>query len=112
MYRLFANFGSLLYLLRPSDGAKSDSFCVTSTSSTSGTGYCNNGDIFLKGQYVQIGMNNAGSFGTNRNAPSSYVYSGKQLGFIADFDKNGFNSASKPSFAGDYFVPGIPLEGP
>ena len=111
MIRLLAHIGSLLYQLRASDGTKSDSFCVTSSSSVSGTGYCNNGDIFLKGQYVQVGMNNAGSFGTNKSAPSSYIYSGKKLGFIADFDKNGFSSSSKPSFAGDYFDPGIPLEG-
>jgi hypothetical protein len=32
------------------------------------------------------------------------------LGFIADFDKNGFSSSS-PGFAGDYFIPGQPVEG-
>lgn len=103
---------SLLTLLPITYGAKSDSYCVTpSNTQSSGTGYCNNGDIFLKGNYIELGVNNMASFGTNRTAPSNFFYSGKRLGFIADFDKNGFSGSPKPSFAGDYFVPGIPLEG-
>eukprot|EP00600_Ochromonadales_sp_CCMP1393_P011057 CAMPEP_0175003826 /NCGR_PEP_ID=MMETSP0005-20121125/4436_1 /TAXON_ID=420556 /ORGANISM="Ochromonas sp., Strain CCMP1393" /LENGTH=123 /DNA_ID=CAMNT_0016258929 /DNA_START=288 /DNA_END=655 /DNA_ORIENTATION=+ len=37
-------------------------------------------------------------------------YSGR-LGFIADYDKNGFGTVANPSYAGDYFIPGAPLEG-
>jgi hypothetical protein len=95
-----------------SKGARSDSYCVKSSSSkTSGTGFCNNGDIFLKGNYIELGVNNMASFGTNQTAPSNFFYSGKKLGFIADFDQNGFTTGSQPRYAGDYFVPGIPLEG-
>jgi hypothetical protein len=93
------------------DGARSDSYCVKSSSSkTSGTGFCNNGDIFLKGTYIEVGVNNMASFGTNQSSPSNFFYSGKKLGFVADFDKNGF-TGTKPGYAGDYFIPGVPLEG-
>jgi hypothetical protein len=101
----------LLSLIPLVNGAKTDSFCVRSSSSrTSGTGFCNNGDIFLKGKYIELGVNNMASFGTNQTSPSSFFYSGKKLGFVADFDKNGFGG-TKPGYAGDYFVPGVPLEG-
>jgi hypothetical protein len=109
---LLASATFLLTLLPFSRGARSDSYCVKSSSSkTSGTGFCNNGDIFLKGNYIEVGVNNMASFGTNKTAPSNFYYSGKKLGFIADFDTNGFSNNPKPSYAGDYFIPGIPLEG-
>lgn len=101
---LFLTFISFIFTL------KSDSYCITSTNKKSGTGLCLNGDIFLKSQYIELGVNNMGSFGTNYTAPSNFYYYGKRLGFIADYDKNGF-STSSPGFAGDYFVPGVPLEG-
>lgn len=69
------------------------------------------GDIFLKGQYIEVGIHYAGSYGTLTGAPVNYVSFGNQLGFIADYDKNGFYPASGPGYAGDYFIPGNPLEG-
>ena len=61
------------------------------------------------GKYVNVGFNNDGSFGTSASMQSSY-YSDR-IGFICDYDKNGFSEASLPSFSGDYFIPGAPLEG-
>jgi hypothetical protein len=68
------------------------------------------GEIFLKGTYVEVGIHSVGSYGTSQGAPSGFVYQGQQLGFIADFDKNGWYS-SAPGYAGDFFVPGAPVEG-
>ena len=107
---MFFLFIILSFFFSPLLSLKSDSYCITSTSKVTGPGVCNTGDIFLKGQYIELGVNNMGSFGTNQTAPSTYVSANKQLGFIADYDQNGFTTTS-PGYAGDYFVPGIPLEG-
>jgi hypothetical protein len=96
---------------RLAEGAASDSYCVSPSIGTrAGAGNCLDGDIFLRGQYVEVGIHNVGSFGTSQLAPSGFVYAGRKLGFIADYDKNGFFSTS-PGYAGDYFVPGAPVEG-
>jgi len=94
----------------------SDSVCIKSEKkgdiSYSGTDIdCMNGDVFLKGNYLEVGIHNSGSLGTNRGAPQFYRRPYSKLGAIADYDKNGFDSAS-PGYAGDYVVEGrIPLEG-
>lgn len=33
------------------------------------------------------------------------------VGFIADYNKDGFASGSPTKYSGDYFIPGTPLEG-
>ena len=70
---------------------------------------CSSGELFLIGQYVNLGINNVGSFGTSSIFKSSY-HTGK-LGFIADYDRNGFASTPAPGFAGDYFATLLPIEG-
>ena len=85
------------------------SYCSTGTSTyTQGRGSCER-DIFLKGSYIELGINNVASFGTTDQAPSTYAYSGKALGFIADFDQNGWDGSF--AYAGDYFLFGTELEG-
>jgi hypothetical protein len=86
-----------------------NSVCSINGVQKTGAGNCENGDIFLKGNFIELGVNNVASYGTKELAPSSYAYAGNQLGFIADYDKNGFTGS--PGYSGDYFVPGIPLEG-
>ena len=69
-------------------------------------------DVFLQGNYVEVGINNAGSFGTSTSAPAGYHarpeygQTGGELGFVADPAKDGWKS-----YYGDYFVPGSPFEG-
>ena len=71
---------------------------------------CSTGEIFLIGQYVNLGIHNCGSFGTKSKLTTDYY--DDRLGFLADYDKNGFVSTTgEPGFAGDYFVAGSPLEG-
>jgi hypothetical protein len=85
------------------------SWCVIDSSSFGLTNILG-GDIFLKGTYIEVGIHYVGSYGTYNTAPAGFVSAGQQLGFIADYDKNGFYS-SAPGYAGDYFVPGTPVEG-
>ncbi|WP_188686331.1 Ig-like domain-containing protein, partial [Rufibacter glacialis] len=69
-------------------------------------------DAFLKGQYLEVGVSRAGSFGTETAAPSGYHAnsSGGFLGFVADPAKDGWDVGT-PAHNGDYFVPGTPEEG-
>jgi hypothetical protein len=87
----------------------SDSYCVVAGTPTAGAGDCSTGQVFLKGDFMEVGLHNAFSFGTSENAPTGYTYAGKPLGFIADYDENGW--AGSPGYAGDFFLPGAPLEG-
>lgn len=73
------------------------------------------GNIFLGGNYIEIGINKNGTFGTT-NAPNSewgfHFIEGKQshgyyLGLIADGD--GWDNGEAP-VAGDFFTPGSPEE--
>lgn len=87
------------------------------------------GNVFMKGTYVELGIAPNGAFGTTINAPvgyhprptpaTSFIYDpatntsairASALGFVADYDKNGFTNGS-PAYFGDYFMPGSPKEG-
>jgi gliding motility-associated-like protein len=76
-------------------------------------------DIFLQGDYVEVGIATNGSFGTAGNAPASYHArpdfgtTGGPLGFVADPSKDGWgvSSPGMPAYFGDYFMPGAPQEG-
>jgi len=89
-------------------------------------------NVFLQGQYVEVGINWNGAFGSSVAAPAGYhpnlggtttasIYdapacggtstpSPSLLGFVADPDMDGW-SAGTPAYYGDYFVPGDPQEG-
>jgi hypothetical protein len=69
---------------------------------------CSSGEVFLIGRYVHLGIHNVASFGTNSVFSSTYY--NDNLGFIVDYDQNGFDS-SGAGFSGDFFVPGAPVEG-
>ncbi len=72
------------------------------------------GNGFIKGTFVEAGLQPNGSFGSKVSAPSDYVsatvskYSGR-VGFIADVGKDGWDNGS-PKYIGDFFVPGTPYE--
>lgn len=76
-----------------------------------------NNNIFLQGQYVEVGIAACGVFGTTENQPAGYHgnvldwWTGNTpLGFVADPDKDGWTMGS-PAYNGDYFLPGSPEEG-
>lgn len=70
---------------------------------------CTAGEVQLIGRYLHLGIHNVGSFGTKSTLDSTYYTN--QLGLIADYDRNGFSNSPSPGFAGDYFIPGAPIEG-
>ena len=71
------------------------------------------GDVFLGGNYIEIGISKNGSFGTKEAAPAGFnshalgLYSYK-LGLISDGD--GWDIGNAPT-SGDFFLPGSPYEG-
>ena len=70
------------------------------------------GDVFLGGNYIEVGISKGGSFGTSAPAPESFHSHaiGKndfQLGLIADGD--GWDNGNDPT-DGDFFLPGTPEE--
>jgi len=84
-------------------------------------------NAFLKGNYLEVGVNTTGAFGSSVAAPAGYhpkggspvnntcypsncVASGAGLGFVADPRKDGWTVGTPPYF-GDYFLPGSPQEG-
>ena len=50
-----------------------------------------NGEVFLQGNYVEVGIHQAGSFGTNASAPVGFHPKGpsNRLGFVVDMQKDG-----------------------
>ncbi len=77
-----------------------------------------NGEVFLKGTYIEMGLHSAGGFGTVGEAPVSFngVLSaknswGKGVGISVDYNRDGFNAGAPTAFSGDYFLPGSPVEG-
>jgi hypothetical protein len=81
-------------------------------------------DIFLKGNFIEVGVNDAGSYGTD-DVPNpvlgyhNYIpvtwYGTFGIGFVADYEMDGWNTSSNPgvipNYSGDYFLPGYPWEG-
>ena len=94
------------------------------SSPATGSDQClNNGYISLLGEHLQLGVHRCGSFGVPA-APAGAVKPGQPLAMISDFDENGFDAYSFceadwyidgweicPKFAGDYILPGEPIEG-
>ena len=115
----------LLLLLLPrcalGDTDSSCSYCASEGVPFWGNGPCNSGDVMLQSSYIKVGIHLEGSYGTYRSSPSASTrqpscpvtfapYEGKQLGFIADFGRDGWAQGT-PLYAGDYFIPGSPVEG-
>jgi hypothetical protein len=86
-------------------------------------------NVFLKGNYIEVGINWTGAYGSSIPAPSGYHPKGASsernssicgatcpgtancLGFVADPDKDGWTIGSPYPYYGDYFMPGNPMEG-
>ncbi|MBK6731422.1 MAG: T9SS type A sorting domain-containing protein [Bacteroidetes bacterium] len=73
-------------------------------------------NVFLQGQYVEVGISGCGVYGTIGTPPEgpygpyhpNVDYYG--LGYVADSDKDGWD-VGDPLYCGDYFTPGTPEEG-
>lgn len=67
-------------------------------------------NCFLKGLYVEVGINTCGAFGSSVAPPVGYHPTEGGLGFVADWESDGWATGT-PIYCGDYFVPGTPVEG-
>src|SRR6185437_7233468 len=84
-------------------------------------------NAFLKGAYIEVGVNTNGAYGSSIAAPpgfhpkggastqnvctNSCPNFGEGLGFVADPDKDGWTVGTPYPYYGDYFLPGVPQEG-
>lgn len=77
-----------------------------------------NGNAFIRGNFLEVGINQCGGFGTTANAPAGYhARSGisprsagdgqLNLGCIADPARDGW-TVGTPNYHGDYFMPDDP----
>jgi len=66
-------------------------------------------DVYLQGEFVEVGVNRAGSYGTDGPAPAGFHPQEFGIGWVADYDGNGWDVGTPPQ-SGDYFLPGTPLE--
>jgi hypothetical protein len=65
-------------------------------------------EVFLRGNYVEIGLRAKGTFGTNAAAPAGWhprSGGGLGMGFVSNPQKDGWTI-----FDGDFFTPGSPTE--
>jgi hypothetical protein len=80
------------------------------------------GNMFLRGNYTEVGINGCGGWGTNSTAPEGYHarsgafnntnYNNKlALGFVADPEKDGWDVGVPSKYNGDYFMPAAPYIG-
>ncbi|MCW3122520.1 MAG: hypothetical protein JWQ38_2012 [Flavipsychrobacter sp.] len=71
-------------------------------------------DVFLRGQYLEVGVGDMGQYGTSYSNPSPVGYHPHgllgRIGFLADPAMDGWTTGTPP-YMGDYFVPGTPFEG-
>ena len=79
-----------------------------------------NGEVFLKGTYIEMGLHASGTFGTVAPAPVSFNGAAGAgiknpwpagVGFSVDYNRDGYGVGSPTAFSGDYFLPGSPVEG-
>lgn len=75
------------------------------------------GSVFLRGQYVEVGIGHLGYYGSDTAAPAGYhshcgCTTANAIGFVADPLMTGWDTTTTGShYMGDYFLPGSPFEG-
>jgi hypothetical protein len=83
-----------------------------------------NCNTFLKSNYLEVGVNWNGAYGSSATPPAGFhpdtlshfyncagaLSTDTALGFVADVDKDGWNAGS-PRYYGDYILPGAHQEG-
>lgn len=105
----FSNFlGAFILLTLSSIGeAVASTYCVSQDGSQQieGPAICDAlNEVWMLGTYVNLGINNAGTFGTFSSINTPY-YSG-QLGMLSNYAKDDFQT-----YAGDYLTWSLGIEG-
>lgn len=76
---------------------------------TKGRCVVNNGNLFMGGEYLELGISPRGSFGALTGAPSTFHILGDHDTIGLSVNAMGFSSG-KSSTTGDFFLPGTPEE--
>ncbi|WP_052410150.1 S-layer homology domain-containing protein [Paenibacillus durus] len=66
-------------------------------------------DVFLGGNFIEVGIAGIGSFGTASPAPAGFHPMGGRTAIGFNVDADGYDTGS-PMNSGDYFLPGGPYE--
>ncbi|WP_025699503.1 fibronectin type III domain-containing protein, partial [Paenibacillus durus] len=66
-------------------------------------------DVFLGGNFIEVGIAGIGSFGTASSAPAGFHPTGGRPAIGFNVDNDGYDTGS-PMNSGDYFLPGGPYE--
>jgi VCBS repeat-containing protein len=107
----FAGFDTFNYQVSDGNGGF-DTASVTMTVGRSDSTTVGN-DVFLQGNFMELGVAGAGSLGSANAAPSGYHpnASGGRISYIVDMDGWDAGSASAPTQSGDATLPGSPVDG-
>ena len=68
-----------------------------------------NGDAFARGNWVEVGVDENGYFGSDETRPTGYHDS--RVGGLFGFISNPLETANWTEYDGDFFTPGSPAEG-
>ncbi|MBP6432793.1 MAG: T9SS type A sorting domain-containing protein [Ferruginibacter sp.] len=118
--RVSKKFGSYPTPCENSGWGQSEDYSLTVQASVDAA--ISTGNLFLKGNYTEVGLNACGGWGTSSTTPDGYharsgainniYYNNKlALGFVADPDKDGWATGSPSKYNGDYFMPQAPWIG-
>lgn len=90
--------------------------CILSVSSR-GNAQMVGDNVFMKGNYIEVGIGKNHQFGTKGDTPEGYHERtggaggyANSLGFVSEPALDGWDVGA-PSYVGDYFLPGHPQEG-
>jgi Ca2+-binding RTX toxin-like protein len=86
---------------------------TTPNSESNSAATSNASDVFLLGDFLQLGIADAGSLGSQGSAPAGTITSGPNTGLSVMVDTDGFASGSStsPPRSGDFFLPASDAEG-
>ena len=92
---------------------------VSSLLSIVTSGQISGSSIFLQGQFVEVGINGCGVYGSHEEPPVGpfgeyHIPNANGLGYVADSEMDGWEvhtDPDAPDFCGDYFTPVSPEEG-
>ena len=80
----------------------------TDTTTSSTRSQAVDGEVFLRGDYIELGINAGGTFGTTGIAPTEFSNAGSKLSMRVDADTFSTGAAQ---ITGDFFLPGTGVEG-
>jgi VCBS repeat-containing protein len=107
----FSGSDNFTYVIADEHGANSSSTVSVvvgvANSTTVGT------DVFLQGNFMEMGVSGTGSLGTANGAPVGYhpAMNNSKISYLVDLDGWNSGGAGNPPRSGDFTLPGSPVDG-